>query len=52
MLNLDFARMNMKLSIYEQAVLEGVAISFPQTEDIIENKTVGESLNNDYYLEC
>ena len=40
LLNLDFARMNMKLSIYEQAVLEGVATSFPQTEDIIENGTV------------
>ncbi len=40
MLNLDFARMNMKLFIYEQAVLEGVATSFPQTEDIIENGTV------------
>lgn len=40
MLNLDFARANMKLSIYEQAVLEGVATSFPQTEDIIENGTV------------
>ncbi len=39
-LNLDFARVNMKLSIYEQAVLEGVATSFPQTEDIIENGTV------------
>ena len=36
-LNLDFARINMKLSIYDQAVLEGVATSFPQTEDIIEN---------------
>ncbi|MBQ2865615.1 MAG: Fic family protein [Clostridia bacterium] len=40
MLNLDFARVNMKLSIYEQAVLEGVATSFPQTEDIIENGKV------------
>ena len=40
MLNLDFARMNMKTSIYEQAVLEGVATSFPQTEDIIENGKV------------
>ena len=40
LLNLDFARMNMKLSIYEQAVLEGVATSFPQTEDIIENGKV------------
>lgn len=40
MLNLDFARANMKLSIYEQAVLEGVTTTFPQTEDIIENRTV------------
>ena len=40
LLNLDFARMNMKLSIYEQAVLEGVATSFPQTEDILENGKV------------
>lgn len=40
MLNLDFARMNMKIFIYEQAVLEGVATSFPQTEDIIENGQV------------
>ena len=36
-LNLDFARANMKASIYDQAVLEGVATSFPQTEEIIEN---------------
>ncbi|MBQ8893946.1 MAG: Fic family protein [Clostridia bacterium] len=40
MLNLDFARVHMKLSIYEQAVLEGVATSFPQTEDIVENGKV------------
>ena len=40
LLNLDFARMNMKLSIYEQAVLEGVATSFSQTEDILENGKV------------
>lgn len=39
-LNLDFARANMKTNIYDQAVLEGVATSFPQTEDIIENGTV------------
>lgn len=38
--NLDFARANMKSSIYDQAVLEGVATSFPQTEDIIENGQV------------
>ena len=40
LLNLDFARANMKSSIYDQAILEGVATSFPQTEDIIENGTV------------
>lgn len=38
--NLDFARANMKTSIYDQAVLEGVSTTFPQTEDIIENGTV------------
>ena len=40
MLNLDFARANMKANIYDQAVLEGVATTFPQTEDIIENGIV------------
>lgn len=38
--NIDFARANMKINIYDQAVLEGVATSFPQTEDIIENGKV------------
>lgn len=38
--NLEFARVNMKVNIYDQAVLEGVATSFPQTEDIIENGKV------------
>ena len=38
--NLDFARANMKANIYDQAVLEGVATSFPQTEEIIENGMV------------
>ena len=40
MLNIDFARTNMKANIYDQAVLEGVATTFPQTEDIIENGKV------------
>lgn len=40
MLNLDFARANMKANIYSQAVLEGVATTFPQTEEIIENGKV------------
>lgn len=39
-INLDFARANMKTSIYDQAVLEGVSTTYPQTEDIIENGTV------------
>ena len=40
MLNLDFARVNMKANIYDQAVLEGVATTFPQTVDIIDNGIV------------
>jgi len=40
MLNLDFARANMKANIYDQAVLEGVSTTFPQTEAIIENGIV------------
>ena len=40
MLNLDFARSNMKANIYDQAVLEGVATTYPQTETIIENGIV------------
>lgn len=39
-LNLDFARVNIKSLIFDQAVLEGVATSFPQTEEIIENGKV------------
>ena len=38
--NLDFARANMKSNIYDQAVLEGVSTTFPQTEEIVENGTV------------
>ncbi len=35
--NLNFARANIKNSIYAQAILEGVATTFPQTERIIDN---------------
>ena len=38
--NISFARANMKVNIYDQAVLEGVATSFPQTEEIIDNAKV------------
>lgn len=37
---LDFARANMKASIYDQVVLEGVATTYPRTETIIENGIV------------
>ena len=47
LLNIDFARTNMKANIYDQAVLEGVATSFPQTEDIIENGRVSGVSAND-----
>ena len=40
LLNLDFARVNMKANIYDQAILEGVATTYPQTETIIENGKV------------
>lgn len=47
MLNLDFARANMKSNIYDQAVLEGVATTYPQTEDIIENGKVSDMTPGD-----
>ena len=39
-LNLDFARSNMKKIIYDQAVLEGVGTTFSDTEAIIDNGIV------------
>lgn len=39
-LNLEFARSNMKKIIYDQAVLEGVATTFSETETILENGVV------------
>ena len=39
-LNLEFARVNMKKIIYDQAVLEGVDTTFPDTEAIIDNGKV------------
>lgn len=40
LLNIDFARANIKSLIYDQAVLEGVGTTFPQTESILENGSV------------
>ena len=45
--NLEFARANMKANIYNQAVLEGVATSFPQTEEIIDNGIVNGMMASD-----
>lgn len=39
-LNTDFARANVKSLIYDQAVLEGISTTFPQTETILENGIV------------
>ncbi len=39
-LNSDFARAHLKSNIYDQAVLEGIATTFPQAEDILENGIV------------
>ena len=39
-LNLEFARANMKKIIYDQAVLEGVGTTFPDTEAILDNGMV------------
>lgn len=45
--NIDFARANMKKNIYDQAVLEGVATSLPQTAEIIENGIVNNMTVSD-----
>lgn len=37
----------MKMNIYNQAVLEGVATSFSQTEEIIENEKVNDMTATD-----
>ncbi len=39
-LNIEFAKSNMKNIIYDQAVLEGIATTFPDTEAIIDNGKV------------
>ena len=47
LLNIDLTRANLKTSIYDQAILEGVATTIPQTEDILENgKVSGDFLRN------
>lgn len=45
--NIDFARAHLKMNIYDQAVLEGVTTSFPQTEEIIDNGRVSNMTATD-----
>ena len=47
LLNLEFAKANMKIIIYDQAILEGVATTFPDTESIIENGKVNNMKADD-----
>jgi Fic family protein len=46
-LNIDFARKNMKTIIYDQAILEGVSTTFPDTELILENGKVNNMTSED-----
>lgn len=46
-LNLDFARANMKSLIYDQAILEGISTTFPDTEAIIDNGKVNNMSTED-----
>lgn len=47
LLNLDFARKNMKTIIYDQAILEGCATTFSDTETIIDNGKVNNMKADD-----
>ena len=47
LINIDFARANVKSSIYDQAILEGIATTFPDTETILENGKVRGMAAND-----
>ena len=46
-INLDFARANMKSLIYDQAILEGISTTFPDTEVIIDNGKVNNMSSED-----
>lgn len=46
-INLDFARANMKSLIYDQAILEGISTTFPDTEQIIDNGKVNNMSTED-----
>lgn len=45
--NIEFARINLKYSIYDQAMLEGVSATLSDTEDILNNAKVSEMTPSD-----
>lgn len=47
MLNIDFAKKNMISTIYKQAVLEGIATTFADTESIVEGGKVNNMTSED-----
>lgn len=47
LLNVDFAKINMKSNIYNQAILEGIATTFLDTETIIDNGKVNSMKPSD-----
>lgn len=47
MLNIDFAKKNLVSTIYKQAILEGVATTFADTENIIEGGKVNNMTSED-----
>lgn len=47
LLNIDFARANMNINIYQQAILEGIATTFPDTETILENGVISGMIASD-----
>lgn len=47
MLNIDFARAEMKNSIYDQAILEGVATTYADTAEIIDNGLINGMKSED-----
>ena len=47
LINLEYARSNIKKIIYDQAVLEGVGTTFPDTEAIIDNGKVNNMTAED-----
>ena len=48
LLNLDFARINMKKIIYDQAVLEGVGTTFPDKQKMYKKSSISNMPGNSF----